>query len=228
MTYDPGHALELLLQSGNTFKHKHMRDKSILTLALLGLRKISLTSTRVSWFSRISQRIQHMARVSSVGVYVFLILLMSTFSSCYTLNGVSISEETQTYYVDQFDVTAISAPAEIGQQFSERLKQKINNNTRLAFSDTDPDIDFVGSIVGFSVTPESPNANNQADLNRLTIRVSVEYNDSKTEKNSYTNTFTDFEVFNQDENLLDIQDDLLEAIFERIAEDSFNKAFSNW
>ena len=159
-------------------------------------------------------------------------LLASTLfimlSGCYTLNGVSISAETQTYYVEQFEVSAIEAPAEIGQQFSERLKQKINNNTRLAFSDTDPDIDFVGSIVGFSVTPESPNANNQADLNRLTIRVSVEYNDSKTEKNSYTNTFTDFEVFDASQNLLDIQNDLLDAIFERVAEDAFNKAFSNW
>jgi len=158
----------------------------------------------------------------------FALICSVLLSSCYTLNGVSISEETQTYYVEQFDVSAIEAPAEIGQQFSERLKQKINNNTRLAFSDVDPDIDFVGSIVGFSVTPESPNANNQADLNRLTIRVSVEYTDTKTEKNSYTNTFSDFEVFDASQNLLDIQADLLDAIFERIAEDSFNKAFSNW
>jgi len=166
--------------------------------------------------------------LKSIHLLVFTVLLSIVLSSCYTLNGVSISEETQTYYVDQFDVTAISAPAEIGQQFSERLKQKINNNTRLAFSETDADIDFVGSVVGFTVTPESPNANNQADLNRLTIRISVEYTDSRTEKNSYTNTFTDFELFNADENLLEIQDALLEAIFERIAEDSFNKAFSNW
>lgn len=160
--------------------------------------------------------------------FVTITALVSVLSACYTLNGVSISADTQTYYVEQFDVSAIEAPAEIGQQFSERLKQKINNNTRLAFSDVDPDIDFVGSIVGFSVTPESPNANNQADLNRLTIRVSVEYTDTKTEKNSYTNTFTDFEVFDASQNLLDIQADLLDAIFERIAEDSFNKAFSNW
>jgi len=155
-------------------------------------------------------------------------LVATVISSCYTLNGISISEETQTYYVEQFEVSAIEAPAEIGQQFSERLKQKINNNTRLATNDENPDVDFVGSIVGYSVTPEAPNANNQADLNRLTIRISVEYTDSMTEKNSYTNTFTDFEVFNQDENLLEIQDRLLEAIFERIAEEAFNKAFSNW
>ncbi len=162
---------------------------------------------------------------------VFIALLFAftlIFSSCYTLNGISISSETQTFYVEQFEVSAIEAPAEIGQQFSERLKEKINNNTRLAFSDEDPDVDYVGSIVGFSVTPESPNANNQADLNRLTVRIAVEYTDSKTEKNSYTNTFTDFEVFNADQNLLDIQDELLDAIFERIAEDSFNMAFSNW
>jgi hypothetical protein len=165
-------------------------------------------------------------RSAYLSTLLFVVALC--FSSCYSLNGISISDETSTYYVAQFEVSAIEAPAEIGQQFSERLKQKINNNTRLAFSEKDPDVDYVGSIVGFSVTPESPNANNQADLNRLTIRVSVEYTDSKTEKNSYTNTFTDFEVFNANQNLLEIQDELLEAIFERIAEDSFNQAFSNW
>ena len=157
-----------------------------------------------------------------------LLVVTICLSSCYSLNGISISDETSTYYVAQFEVSAIEAPAEIGQQFSERLKEKINNNTRLAFSEKDPDVDYVGSIVGFSVTPESPNANNQADLNRLTVRVSVEYTDSKTTKNSYTSTFSDFEVFNADQNLLDIQDELLDAIFERIAEDSFNRAFSNW
>ena len=149
-------------------------------------------------------------------------------SACYTLNGISISPDTETFLVEQFEVNVVEGPAEIGQRFSEALKLRINSDTRLAFDDQDPDVRFTGAIVGFSVTPEAPNANNQADLSRLTITVAVEYDDTILEKNSYRQTFTDFELFNTNENLLDIQDGLLADIFDRMSEEAFQKAFSNW
>ncbi len=154
--------------------------------------------------------------------------IILTLSSCYSLNGISISAETDTYYVEQFEVNTIEAPAELGQRFSELMKQKINQNTRLAFDDTNPDVEFAGAIVDFTVTPEAANANNRADLSRLTVRVSVDYVDTVTEANSYTATFTEFELFDAATNLFDVQEALVEQIFERISEDAFNKAFSNW
>jgi len=159
---------------------------------------------------------------------LLLFVLAVNTVGCYSLNGISITEETDTYYVEQFEVNALEAPAELGQQFSEQLKQRINSDTRLAFDDVNADVVFEGAVVAFSVEPESANADNRADLSRLTVRVSVDYVDTVTEANSYTQTFTEFEVFDATANLFDIQDDLLAQIFERIVEDSFNKAFSNW
>ncbi len=148
--------------------------------------------------------------------------------SCYTLNGVSIGPDTQSFYISQFDVTTSQAPPALGQLFSELLKQRINSNTRLAFADENPDVEFVGSLTGFVVTPEAPNPNTGADLNRLTISVQVDYTDSKTPKNNYTQTFTDFENFPGNVDLLVVQDQLVEVLFERLSEEVFNKAFSNW
>ena len=147
---------------------------------------------------------------------------------CYTLNGISISPETETYWVEQFDVNTVEAPAEIGQQFTELLKVKINSNTRLAFDEGAPDVLFTGAIVGFSVTPEAPNDQNRSDLSRLTIRIAVEYDDALTEANSYQQTFTDYELFPADQDLLTVQDELLGLLFERLTEEAFNTAFSNW
>ena len=157
------------------------------------------------------------------------VLLFVCFGeSCYTLNGVSIGPDTRSFYISQFDVTTSQAPPALGQLFSELLKQRINSNTRLAFADENPDVEFVGSLTGFTVTPEAPNPNTGADLNRLTISVQVDYTDTKTPKNSYTQTFTDFENFDGNTDLLVVQDQLVEVLFERLSEEVFNKAFSNW
>ena len=156
-------------------------------------------------------------------------LVAAGFSeSCYTLNGISISPETQTFYVTQFDVTTTEGPPGIGQLFTEQLKRRINDDTRLAFADTDPDVEFVGAITGFTITPEAPNPQTGADLNRLTIRVQVDYTDTRTPENSYSQSFTDFENFDGAVDPLSVQDQLVEVLFDRLSEEAFNKAFSNW
>ena len=150
------------------------------------------------------------------------------FSACYSLNGISISQETESFFVEQFEVNTVESPPEVGQQFSELLKQKVNSNTRLAFVEQNADVTFRGAVVSFEVTPEAPNSENTSDLNRLTLRVSVDYVDTILEKNSYSQTFTDYEVFPAAQNLLDVQDDLLATLFDRMTEEAFQKAFSNW
>ena len=154
--------------------------------------------------------------------------LLIACTGCYTLNGISISPDTATYWVEQFEVNTVEAPGEIGQQFTELLKVNINSNTRLAVDEDSPDVIFAGAIVGFSVTPEAPNDQNRSDLSRLTLRIAVEFTDNLTEANSYQQTFTDYEVFPADQDLLAAQDDLLGRLFERLSEEAFNKAFSNW
>ena len=159
---------------------------------------------------------------------IFALILSVLLPGCYTLNGISISPDTATYWVEQFEVNTVEAPGEIGQQFTELLKVNINSNTRLAVDEDSPDVIFAGAIVGFSVTPEAPNDQNRSDLSRLTLRIAVEFTDNLTEANSYQQTFTDYEVFPADQDLLAAQDDLLGRLFERLSEEAFNKAFSNW
>ena len=167
-------------------------------------------------------------RVGYVLACCMLIAAVLGTSSCYSLRGISIAPETETYQVEQFGVATSEAPPEVGQTFTERLKERVNQNTRLAFDTESPDVTFAGTIVGFSVTPEAPNANNRSDQSRLTIRIAVDYIDNVTEANSYSQTFTDFEAFDANADLLSVQDQLVATLFERISEEAFNKAFSNW
>lgn len=165
---------------------------------------------------------------SRLSILLLFLSLSLGLNSCYSLKGISISSETKTYFVAPFIVESVDAPGGIGQEFGELLKNTINSETRLSFDESNPNVAFSGSITNFSINAEAPNPNNTSDLSRLNISVNVVYTDNLTPKNSYRQTFSDYETFDANVNLYDIQEQLIETIFKRINEEAFNKAFSNW
>ena len=159
---------------------------------------------------------------------VFAVFVSMILSGCYTFKGYSISEELETFYVGNFKVNAPLAPPTINQTFQEALKIKVLRESQLEFSDREPDVIFNGTISGYDVRAVSPEPGERTALNRLEIRVSVDYTDSSDEENNWKNQFSFFQDFPSTQNLLDVQDELIEVILEQLLEDIFNKAFTNW
>jgi len=150
------------------------------------------------------------------------------FSACYTLNGISIPENVQTYYVANFDQKARNAPPLINQIFTEELKNKINQQTKLTANDTDPDVEFNGSISNFALEQLAPTADSQSSLNRLRISISVEYTNHRNDDLSWKQTFSQNFDFSADQDLLSVQDQAIDDIYEQIIEQIFNKSFADW
>lgn len=168
-------------------------------------------------------------RVHSKGMaFLLFSLAISVCPGCYSLKGYSISPDVQTYYVGNFKLTALNAPATITQTFAESLKDKISKESRLKYSDKDPHIEFNGTIQGFNVSSVAPQPGETTAFNRLTINLSIEYTNNLDPKDQWTKSFTHFDDFPSDQNLLQVQDDLIEVIFNQILEDIFNQAFNNW
>jgi hypothetical protein len=159
---------------------------------------------------------------------VWLLLVLRWISGCYSLKGYSIAADVETFYVGQFKITALNAPATINQTFVESLKDKISRESRLKYTEVDPDLDFNGNIQSFNVGGVAPQPGETTAFNRLTIHVSVEYTNHLNEKEKWTRTFSHFADFPSDQNLLQVQDALIEIIFNQIMEDIFNQAFNNW
>jgi hypothetical protein len=130
--------------------------------------------------------------------------------------------------VDLFGVNATSAPANMGQEFTRELTDKIRNESRLKFSDTDPDISFAGNVSKFEVTAINPEPNARVGSNRLTIDIRVEYKDRQDPDADWQQTFSYFVDFPSDQNLLDLQQQLIQEAYGQITEDIFNKAFTDW
>lgn len=165
---------------------------------------------------------------SILAISTIIILLGITVTSCYSFKGISIAPDVNTYYISTFENRAGNAPAGIEQQFSETLKDKVRNESRLKYSDENPDIEFEGSITGFNVRSMAPTSGNLTAFNRLTISVSVNYINANDEEENWTKSFSWYQDFENDVDLSSSQDEFVETIFVQLAEDVFNAAFTNW
>lgn len=161
-------------------------------------------------------------------LFFFLIGLAISFSSCYSFKGTSIPAEVDTYFVERFDVRSSSAIPTLGQTLSEALKDKIRSESNLKQNEEDPHIEFKGIVTDFYVSSEAPQSGETTAFNRLTITLSVEYIYHKDEKKNWKENFRSFSDFGSNVNLIDVQDDLIDAIQEEMIEKIFNKAFNDW
>ncbi len=165
------------------------------------------------------------------GILLFITLIMYCLimQSCkYSFKGTSIDPDVETFYVSVFDIKVLNAPPTIGQDFSNKLTEKIQRESRLNLSDTDPDISFEGALTRFEVTEPSPEAGERIAFNRLNVNVVVDFLDKDREDEIWSQQFSYFSDFSTSQNLLDVQEELLEDIYDQLVEDVFNKAFTNW
>jgi hypothetical protein len=161
-------------------------------------------------------------------IILLLFILGSCLSGCYSLRGYGIADDVHSYYVGNFKLTAANAPATITQTFAESLKDKISRESRLKYTDKEPDLEFNGTIQGFTVAAIAPQPGERTAFNRLTINVTIEYTNNLNPKDQWTKSFSHFEDFPAEQNLLQVQDELIVTIFNQILEDIFNQAFNNW
>jgi hypothetical protein len=159
-------------------------------------------------------------------------------SSCYTLRNASIPPGMKTLDVQFFENNSPLVVANLSQTFTEALKTRIRNQSSLSLSrNADADATLSGSIVGYTIAPVSIQAvaNNVApiaDANRLTITVRVKFvfNSAKTPAEKKLG-FVDQDFTNYQDYKGDIgaqEQSLIKTITDKITEDIFNKAFSNW
>ena len=159
---------------------------------------------------------------------LFSIIVAAVLSSCYSFKGISIPPDVNTYYVENFRNAAPQAPGDINQRFSEALRAKIRNESRLTYNEQKPDIEFSGEINGFRLTPEAPQAGNTVALNKLEISVSVTFTNNKDEAKNWKKTFSFFRTFESDKDFVSIQDNLISEIFRQLNENIFNESFTGW
>ncbi|MDG1296819.1 MAG: LPS assembly lipoprotein LptE [Saprospiraceae bacterium] len=158
-------------------------------------------------------------------LYIGLVFsLVLSLYGCYSFKGIAIDPEVRTYYVDQFVDNSGGGVPVLAINFTEKLKDKIRNESRLVYSEVDPDITFSGSIIRFDPVTSLTGANNQLHIG---VKVLLEKTKGEDlEDRTFNESF--FSEFPPDVNFLDVREDLIEEITDQLVIDIFNKAFTNW
>lgn len=168
-------------------------------------------------------------------VVISLFLLGPSCSYSLKLGGAIIPANMKTIRVEFFENNAPLVVNNLSTNFTEALKTRIRNNTKLAIVQGDADAIMSGAITDYSIAPVSINAtaNNVAPIagaSRLTITVKVKYENllekGKKDNDSFEESFTKYQDFSGDINTQ--EQNLITAINKQLTEDIFNKAFANW
>jgi hypothetical protein len=171
-------------------------------------------------------------------VVTLIFSVCTLLSSCgvsaqYSMTGSTTTAETMS--IVEFYNNADLGPANMGQTFSNELKNYFIQNSSLRVVPQDGQLQLEGEITDFRLTPISPTSTGNTDditsasSTRLTITVKVTYINTMDEKMSFKDkNFSFYKDFPNDLNVSDVQDQYTRQIFDRIINDIFNASVANW
>jgi hypothetical protein len=145
-----------------------------------------------------------------------------------SLSGASIPEEAKTISVTYFtNNTTLGAPS-LAQKFTEKLRDVVSQQTRLALIKQNGDLQFEGFLSDYNINPVAAQGTDAAAKNRLTISVQVKYSNKFEAAKNFEQTFTRFADFDATSSISTVEADLVTEIYRQITEDIFTRAFNNW
>ena len=150
------------------------------------------------------------------------------FSGCYSFKDVSIPPEVKTVRVNYLENRAGYVNPQLAPQLTDRLRQKINNQTRLtSVSNDEAHYDISGAITGYSVSTAGI-SEQQAATNRLTVTVHLIFKNRLDEKANFESDVSRNFDFNASLSLQQAEAQLSDDILKNMTDEIFNRIFSNW
>ena len=159
-----------------------------------------------------------------------LLMTVFNFATCkYSFKDTSpIPEEVKTFRVNYLENKARYVNTQLSPLLTEKLKQKINGNTRLRqTNDDNAHYDISGYVSEYNVSTSGISANN-ASTNRLSVSFHLIFKNSLDEKKNFETDLSNTFDFPATQTLEQAQTALLPDISKNIVDAIFNKIFSNW
>ena len=157
--------------------------------------------------------------------------ILACTSSCkvsYSLTGASIPVDAKTFSVEYFPNVALLVNPSLSANFTEALKNKMLNNTRLHITNDIGDLAFTGEIRDYKTSAMAITGNDKSAQTRLTISVFCKFVNAKDPKQNFERTFTQYADFDSNQSLATVESSLVEEITKKIIDDIFNASVANW
>jgi hypothetical protein len=163
-----------------------------------------------------------------------LILIFGGAVSCkvYSFKDVSIPPEVKTIRIGFIENRARYIDPQLSPQLTDKLKQKISNQTKLTQIQSDnADYDVSAYVAEYNVTTSGV-SNQAASINRLSVSVHLalrnRLNDQKLGTPDFETDISRVFEFPATSNLTEAEATLTPQIVQQMTDDMFNRLFSNW
>lgn len=157
-------------------------------------------------------------------------VLLLTLQSCgiYSFTGADVGD-AKTFQVNFFQNNADLVEPGIDRAFTNSLQDLIQNQTSLSLVNNNGDLVFEGEIVQYYISPMSATAENTAAQNRLTIAVNVRFYNTLEPEKDFENRFSFYYDYPARQQLLGSDlETAVDEIYNRITQDVFNAALTDW
>jgi hypothetical protein len=145
----------------------------------------------------------------------------------YSTRDVSIPPEVKTVKVNYFENRARYVNPQLSPRISDKLRQKIVNQTRLSQTNNDAHYEIGGYISDYSVST-SVISNQQTATNNLNVSVHIIFRNHLDEKKNFEADITRNFPFSASLSLSQAEVSLNDQIINNVTDEIFNRVFSNW
>ena len=169
-------------------------------------------------------------RYKIVAFYILYFAFCISLASCkiYRFKDVSIPPEVKTVRIGYIENKARFVNPQLSPQLTDKLRQKINNQTRLTqIQGDEADYDIKCEITGYDVTTAGV-SQQQASANRLIVSVNVSFKNRLDEKKNFEAPVSRNFDFSANLSLDQAQAQLTPTIIQNLVDEIFNRIFSNW
>lgn len=160
------------------------------------------------------------------------VLVLVAAAGCsvkYSFSGASVNYAlSKTVSVSYFNNMAAMVAPILSPTLTDELTSKLASQTRLQVVREDGDLAFSGEITGYSSDPVAISGDEYALKNRLTITVKVKFVNKAEPQFSFEKTFSNYGDYNTNVLLTQAEGTLIPEIVEKLVDDIFNEALSNW
>lgn len=158
------------------------------------------------------------------------LFILFTFNQCgiYSLSGVNIPDDVKSISIAYFPNQSQQIAPTLSQVFTEKLKDKFQNETRLFLTAEDGDYQIDGIINDYRITPVGITGNTAAAENRLTMSTKIDFKCPNHPKFDFTKTYTNFVNFDAAINFTTIEDRLIQDVTTMMVQDIFNDIALKW
>lgn len=150
------------------------------------------------------------------------------FSGCYSFKDVSIPPEVKTVRVNYIENKAPYINPQLSPQLTDRLRQKINNQTRLTLvQGEDAHYEINAEIRSYNVSTAGI-SDQQSATNRLTVGVHIIFQNRLDPKANFEADVSRNFDFSASLSLQAAESQRSEEILKNLTDEIFNRIFSNW